>query len=81
VALLDESVASLAAQVDVEHDDVDVFLLQRRPHSGERLGLEDLVTVELEIDPAKEPDRRLVVDDEDPSRRRMPPGIAHLARV
>jgi hypothetical protein len=35
------------------------------------------VTVELEVDPAEKPDRRLVVDDEDPSGRRMPPGIAH----
>jgi hypothetical protein len=37
------------------------------------------VTVELEVDPAQKPDRRLIVDDEDSSGRRVPPGIPHRA--
>ena len=40
------------------------------------MSLEDLVALELEIDPAQQPDRRLVVDDQDPGRR-MTPGIPH----
>jgi hypothetical protein len=77
VALGHERVAALAAQVDVEDDDVDVLLGERRACRRERLRLDDLVSVELEIDPAQEPDRGLVVNDQDPSRRRMPPGIPH----
>ena len=79
MAFGDEGVASLPAQVDVEEDEVDVLPGHRLPSRGERAGLEDLVTVELEVDPAEQPNRRLIVDDEDPSRRRMPPGIAHRA--
>ena len=81
VALLDEHVAALAAQVDVEQDDVDVPSLQLGPCRVQRLRLAHLVAVELEIDPAKQPNRRLVVDHKNPDGRRMPPGIAHLARV
>src|SRR4051812_43190306 len=64
--------------MDVEHDDVDVFLRQRRARSGERVSLQHLVPVELEIDPAQQPDRGLVVNYEDPGRR-MTPVTPHLA--
>ena len=76
-----EHVAPLVVQVDVEHDDVDVFLRSSSARAvASELSLEHLVPVELEIDPAKQPNRRLVVDDEDAGRR-MTPGIPHLARV
>ena len=77
----DELVAALAAEVDVEHDDVDLVLVEHRARGGERVSLDDLVAFELEIHPAQKPDRRLVVDDQDPDRRRMPPGIAHRASL
>ncbi len=65
MALADERVAPFAVEMDVEHDDVDLLLRQHRARCGERMRLEHLVTVELEIDPAEQPDRRLVVDDQD----------------
>ncbi len=79
-ALRDERVAPLAAEMDVEHDDVDVFLRQRRARRGERVSFQYLVPVELEVDAAEQPNRRLVVDDEDPGRR-MTLATPHLARV
>jgi hypothetical protein len=63
VALGHERVAPLAVQMDVQHDDVDVFLLQRIARGRERARFHHLVTVELEVDPAQQPNRRLVVDD------------------
>ena len=54
---------------------------QRRPGRRKRVGLEDLVSLELEIDPAEQPDRRLVVDDENPRRGRMPLGVVHRANI
>jgi hypothetical protein len=45
------------------------------------VGFEDIVALELEIDSAKQPDRRFVVNHQDPDRRRMPPGIAHRASL
>ena len=77
MALAHEHVAPLAVEVDVEHEEVDVFLRQRRARGGERVSLEHLVPVELEVDPAKQADRRLVVDDED-SGRRMTLATPHL---
>ena len=77
-ALRHERVAPFAAEMDVEHDDVDVFLRQRRARCGERVSLEHLVPVELEVDAAEQPDRRLVVDDKDPGRR-MTLATPHLA--
>ena len=65
-ALREERVAALAPEMDVEHDDIDVFFGQRRARSCERVSLEHLVPVELEVDAAEQANRRLVVDDEDP---------------
>jgi hypothetical protein len=79
MALGNERVAPLAVQVDVEDDDVDVSRREHPAHHFERVRLEHLVTVELEVDPAQKPDRRLIVDDEDSSGRRVPPGIPHRA--
>src|SRR5579862_3315058 len=76
-ALGDELVASLTAQMDVEHDDVDLLLLQCLACGRERVSLEDFMALELEIDSSEQPDRRFVVNHQDPGRRRMPPGIAH----
>src|ERR1700759_4536639 len=76
-ALGDELVASLAAQMDVEHDDIHLLLLQCLACGRKGMGLEDLMALELEVDPAEQPDRRFVVNHQDPGRRRMPPGIAH----
>jgi hypothetical protein len=64
-------------QVDVEHEKVDVFLLECGARSVERVSLEHLVPVELEVDPAEQADRGIVVDDED-SGRRMTPFAPHL---
>ena len=63
MALGHERVAPLVVQMDVEYDDVDVFPLELLARSRERARFEHLVTIELEIDPAKQPNRRLVVDD------------------
>jgi hypothetical protein len=81
VAFADQHVASLAVQVDVEEDDVDVSFCQCLTRTCERVGLQDLVSVELEVDPTEQPNRRIVVDDEDPRRRRMPPRTVHRRRV
>lgn len=72
VTFADEHVAPLAAEMNVEHDEVDILLLERRPNGCDRLRLEHLVALELEIDAAQESDRRLVVDDKDPGRRMTP---------
>ncbi len=79
MALGHEHVASLAVQVDVEHEKVDVFLLDRGARGVEGVSLEHLVPVELEVDPAEQADRGLVVDDENPGRR-MTPFAPHSAR-
>ena len=77
MALGDERLAPLAVQVDVEEYDVDIARFQRRSSRRNRVGLEDLVSLELEIDPAEQPNRRLVVNDENPRRGRMPLGVVH----
>jgi hypothetical protein len=78
VALLDEHVAALLVQVDVEEHDVDLSGLQLCPSGRERLRLAHLVALQLEVDPTEQPNRGFVVDDENPDRRRMPPGNPHL---
>jgi hypothetical protein len=77
MALAHQRIAPLAPQMDVEHDDVDLVVIQNRAGSGERVRFEHFVALELEVDPAQQPDRRLVVDDEHPKARRMAPGIPH----
>src|SRR5690348_10620851 len=81
VALGDERVAPLAVQVDVEEDDVDVVGFHCGSGTRQRVGLEDLMSLELEVDPAEQPDRRLVVNDEDPRRGRMPLGVVHRTNI
>lgn len=76
VALGDEVSAPLAAEVEIEDDDVDG--VERPARLGERRRLGDLAPLQLEDDPAEEPNRRLVVEDEDARGRRMP---SHGARV
>ena len=61
--LLEQHLAALVADVHVEQDDVDVAR-QLSARVLERARLAHLVAAELEIDPAEEPDRRFVVDDE-----------------
>jgi hypothetical protein len=57
--------------VHVQKDDRRGLGLDRRPRLGERPGLADVEALPLEIHPAQEPDRRLVVHDEDD--RAVPP--------
>ena len=50
--------------MDVEHDDVHVLTLQLRARLVERPGLEHPEPLQLEVHPAEQPKRRLVVNDE-----------------
>lgn len=58
--------------MEVEDDDAHLVTDERLPRLRDRRGLDDLEAGELEVDPAKEPDRGLVVQDKDTSGRRMP---------
>ena len=50
--------------MQVEEDDGDGLALEERAGVAERARLDHPVAVQLEIHPAQEPDRRLVVHDE-----------------
>jgi hypothetical protein len=50
--------------VDVEQDDVDLPSLELEARLLERRRLADRPALELQVDPAQEADRRVVVDDE-----------------
>jgi hypothetical protein len=77
VHLGDGEVREFATGPGFFQDDVDIARFQRRSSRRNRVGLEDLVSLELEIDPAEQPNRRLVVNDENPRRGRMPLGVVH----
>ena len=55
----------------VEHDDVDLVGAELRARLGQRPGLEHVPTRELQVDPAEEPNRSVVVDDEHGVARRV----------
>ena len=59
----------VGADVDVEQDDVDRLGGEQLPRGRERSRLDHPVTLELEVDPAEKPERRLVVDDENRGAR------------
>ena len=63
--LLEELDAAVRTDVDVEQDDPDGAVRELLPRLFERRGLAHAQTLELEVDPAQEPDRSVVVDDED----------------
>jgi hypothetical protein len=64
--LVDQVAAALAADADVEQGERHVVGGEQAPRLGERPRLEHLEALELEVDPAKKPDRGLVVHDEHP---------------
>ena len=62
--LLEKLEAALRAEVDVEQDDCDLGVGDHRSRLCHRRGLGHAPALELEVDPAEKPDRRIVVDDE-----------------
>jgi hypothetical protein len=66
--LADELASVVLSEVDIDQQYIDVFLLECAPGLVERARLEHPVTLELEVDAAEEPNRRLVVRDENDRR-------------
>lgn len=66
--LAEELAAVLGADMDVEERDLDGLARDGAARVAERAGLEDAVSLELEVDAAQEANRRLVVDDENGGR-------------
>ena len=62
--LLHEVAPGLVADAEVEEHDAEVTRRHRRARLGERSGFEHLESLELEIYPAQEPDRGLIVHHE-----------------
>ena len=54
----------------VEEDRVDALRLEHGPRALDTLGLDDPISLELQVDTAEEPERGIVVDDQ--HRRRFP---------
>jgi hypothetical protein len=67
--------------VDIEQDDVRRLLLDQRPGLGEVGSLEHSVAFELEVDPAEQAQRALVVNDEHGLEVRAPPFAAHIPMI
>ena len=57
------------AEVEIEEHGVHLLRRERRSGFVGRARLQHAVAVELEVDPAEQPDRGIVVDDENRSRR------------
>ena len=70
----------VGADVDVEQDHVRRRALDLPPRLGDGARLTDVVAVELEVDPAEQAERALVVDHEHVLDV-PPPWIAHQARA
>src|ERR687897_3195801 len=68
--LVEEVAAVARAEVDVEHDDLDVLALELAARRVQGRGLEHPEPLQLEIHPAEQPKRWLVVHDEHGAPRR-----------
>src|SRR5581483_2150285 len=63
--LIEEFVALFGAEMDVEEDDIRALVAERRPRRCEAGGLAHHESLELEVDACQQPQRRIVLDDED----------------
>ena len=65
VQLVQQRRTVLTRDVQVEQEDVHDLVLEDSPRFVQRSGLEDVPSLELQIDAAEQPNRRFVVDDQD----------------
>ena len=65
-----EPEAVVVAEVNVEEDRVDALRLEHGSGALDTLGLDDPISLELQVDATEEPERGIVVDDQ--HRRRFP---------